>query len=71
MTFYFHSFSEHRILPLINFDFCPIIRKTVQEICSERVTYGYRRIWAMLRNEGIYLNPKDCPVNHEEREPFP
>ena len=30
----------------------------IREICSERVTYGYRRIWAMLRNEGIYLNPK-------------
>jgi hypothetical protein len=22
----------------------------IREICSERVTYGYRRIWAMLRN---------------------
>ncbi|MHB1622938.1 MAG: IS3 family transposase [Cuniculiplasma sp.] len=30
----------------------------IGEICSERITYGYRRIWAMLRNEGIYLNQK-------------
>ena len=30
----------------------------IREICSERVTYGYRRIWAMLRNEGTHLNPK-------------
>lgn len=30
----------------------------VRQICSERITYGYRRIWAMLRNEGIHVNPK-------------
>ncbi len=32
--------------------------KRIREICSERVTYGYRRVWALLRNDGIHMNPK-------------
>ena len=28
----------------------------VIEISSDRVTYGHRRVWAMLRNTGIYVN---------------
>ena len=30
----------------------------IRDICHERVTYGYRRVWALLRNEGIRLNQK-------------
>ena len=26
------------------------------EISNDRITYGHRRIWAMLRNSGIYIN---------------
>ena len=36
----------------------PHIVKRIKDICNERVTYGYRRIWALLRNEGINLNQK-------------
>ena len=36
----------------------PDVVERISDICSERVTYGYRMIWAMLRNEGIHLNPK-------------
>ncbi len=28
------------------------------EISMERVTYGYRRVWAVARNEGININIK-------------
>ena len=28
------------------------------ELCSMKITYGYRRIWALLRREGINHNPK-------------
>jgi transposase InsO family protein len=28
------------------------------ELSSERITYGYRRIWALLRNSGININRK-------------
>jgi len=28
------------------------------ELSKERITYGYRRIWAMLRNSGIRINAK-------------
>ena len=34
------------------------IRKRIVSLCSRRITYGYRRIWAALRNEGIVLNVK-------------
>ena len=34
-----------------------IINK-VLEISGNRVTYGHRRIWAVLRNEGIKINRK-------------
>ena len=30
----------------------------IRDIYHERVTYGYRRVWALLRNEGIRLNQK-------------
>ncbi len=30
----------------------------IRDICNERVTYGYRRVWALLRNDGIDINPK-------------
>jgi hypothetical protein len=36
----------------------PHIVKRIKDICNERVTYGYRRIWALLRNEWIILNQK-------------
>ena len=36
----------------------PHIAHRIKELCHERVTYGYRRIWALLRNEGINLNQK-------------
>ena len=30
----------------------------IRDICHERVTYGYRRVWALLRKEGIGINEK-------------
>ncbi|MEM3191188.1 MAG: IS3 family transposase [Candidatus Parvarchaeota archaeon] len=42
--------SVIRLSPQIEYD---IIRVT-----SERPTYGYRRVWAMIRNNGIRVNRK-------------
>ena len=28
------------------------------ELCKERITYGYNRIWALLRNSGIRITMK-------------
>lgn len=36
----------------------PSIREMIKRIASERPTYGYRRIWAVLRNQGIRVNSK-------------
>lgn len=32
--------------------------KRIREICKERVTFGYRMVWAVPGNEGIHLNSK-------------
>ncbi|MGC8726073.1 MAG: IS3 family transposase [Thermoplasmata archaeon] len=32
--------------------------KRVMDLCSMKITYGYRRIWALLKREGINHNPK-------------
>lgn len=32
--------------------------RMIIETASERIAYGYRRIWALLRNEGIHANRK-------------
>ena len=34
-----------------------IVNKII-ELCRERVTYGYNRIWALLRNSGINIARK-------------
>ena len=34
-----------------------IIDKII-ELCKERITYGYNRIWALLRNSGINIAKK-------------
>ena len=34
-----------------------IVNKVI-ELCRERVTYGYNRIWALLRNSGIRIARK-------------
>ena len=36
----------------------PSTRERIREIASERPTYGYRRVWAILRNQGTKLNQK-------------
>lgn len=36
----------------------PHTEEGILDIASHRVTYGYRRVWAMLRNTGIKVNPK-------------
>ena len=36
----------------------PSIRERIKDIASERLTYGYRRVWAKLRNEGTMVNQK-------------
>jgi transposase InsO family protein len=35
-----------------------IIEAEIVRISAERTTYGYRRVWALLRNSGIYVNIK-------------
>ena len=34
------------------------IKERIKHIASERPTYGYRRVWAILRNEGTMVNQK-------------
>ena len=40
----------------------PRISKTIEDevinIAGERTTYGYRRVWAIMRNSGIHVNIK-------------
>ncbi len=36
----------------------PSVKEKIKGIASERPTYGYRRVWAMLRNQGTSLNQK-------------
>ena len=32
------------------------VEAEIIRISAERTTYGYRRIWALLRNSGIHVN---------------
>ena len=34
------------------------IEEQALKIAGERITYGYRRIWALIRNSGIHVNIK-------------
>ena len=36
----------------------PSVQNKIREIASERPTYGYRRVWAILRNQGTKVNQK-------------
>jgi putative transposase len=36
----------------------PSTRARISDIASERPTYGYRRVWAILRNQGTAVNQK-------------
>ena len=36
----------------------PLIEQDIIRTASERPTYGYRRVWAMLRNNGTKVNRK-------------
>ena len=38
--------------------FDPSIKERIRDIASERPTYGYRRVWAILRNHGTKVNQK-------------
>ena len=33
-------------------------RKTIEEFAGENITYGYRRIWAMMRRQGLFISRK-------------
>ena len=35
-----------------------IIEAEIMRLSAERTTYGYRRVWALLRNSGIHVNIK-------------
>ena len=34
------------------------LRQRIREIAATRVRYGYKRIWVMLRREGLPINHK-------------
>ena len=36
----------------------PTIKEKIRNVASERPTYGYRRVWAILRNHGTKVNRK-------------
>ncbi|MEM0159861.1 MAG: IS3 family transposase [Candidatus Micrarchaeaceae archaeon] len=40
----------------------PQIENNIIRVASERPTYGYRRVWATLRNDGITVNRKATRV---------
>jgi hypothetical protein len=58
ITYYYRkkheSIEDRRYITRID---SSIIRKII-ELCRERVTYGYNRIWALLRNSGINIAKK-------------
>ena len=51
-SFYYQE-KERRVMRL-----SPQIEHDIIMTASERPTYGYRRIWAMLRNNGTNVNRK-------------
>ena len=51
-SFYYQE-KERRVKRL-----SPLIEQDIISTASERPTYGYRRIWAMLRNNGTKVNRK-------------
>ena len=53
LSFYYYRPRERHIQRLD-----PTIRNKIREIASERPTYGYRRVWAVLRNSGTHVNQK-------------
>ena len=50
---YYYKFTERHIQMLD-----PSIRERIKDIASERTTYGYRRVWAVLRNSSTEVNQK-------------
>ena len=36
----------------------PLIKERIKDIASERPIYGYRRVWAILRNQDTMVNQK-------------
>ena len=58
ITYYYRkkheSFEDNRHAARID---SSIINKII-DLCKERVTYGYNRIWALLRNSGIRIARK-------------
>ncbi len=58
------------------------IEYEINRISAERITYGYRRIWPLLRNSGIHVNintvrkfmeselAKNIIQDHEKKQPF-
>ncbi len=55
-SFIYYNRSEHtgKRIPRISRD----IEEQILRIAGERTTYGYRRIWAVLRNSGMGVNMK-------------
>ena len=43
----------------------PYVKERIRDIASERPTYGYRRVWAVLRNQRYKGEPEDCPESTE------
>ena len=43
----------------------PSTRERIRDIASERPTCGYRRVWAVLRNQRYKGEPEDCPESTE------
>ena len=50
---YYYKSTERHIQRLD-----PSIKERIKDIASDRTTYGYRRVWAVLRNSGTEVNQK-------------
>ena len=50
----YYTGSHGKRLPRISQE----IEEQALKIAGERITYGYRRIWALMRNSGIHVNIK-------------
>ena len=64
-SFYYHE-KERRVKRL-----SPQIEQDIINTASERPTYGYRRIWAMLRNNGTKVNRKGCEEGTGKQQSLP
>ncbi len=55
-TYYYRKSKGNNIIKVQRHRINNETIKKIGELSEERVTYGYKRVWALLRNSGININ---------------